>query len=117
MAKRRRATKPATEEPVLDNLTEEVVDEILNAPVIEVEEELIPEAKQFLDSIVEKPVVEEKPVAKPKVAPAPAEKRRAGMYYKGKRITAVPAKLGKKWTIVVDGKRLKVLKSEIETVK
>ena len=111
MAKKRRATKPATEEPVLDNLTEEVVDEILNAPVIEVEEELIPEAKQFLDSIVEKPV------AKPKVAPAPAEKRRAGMYYKGKRITAVPAKLGKKWTIVVDGKRLKVLKSEIETVK
>lgn len=65
------------------------------------------------------PVVEEAPAPKKKAkksAPKTAKKE-PGMYHNGRLITAVPARLGKKWTVVIDGKREKVLKQDIEIVK
>lgn len=68
----------------------------------------------------EAPVAEEKPKKKAaKKAPAkkaPAKKA-PGMYFEGKLIEAVPARLGRKWTVVIDGVRQKVLKEEIEIVE
>ena len=45
------------------------------------------------------------------------EGRTPGMYYQGKKISKIPARLGSKWTVVIDGKRHKVLKKHIEIVK
>lgn len=64
---------------------------------------------------------EEAPVEKKKQAPkakkkATPAKKAPGMYFEGKAIEAVPTKLGKKWTVVIDGKRHKVLKKDIEIV-
>ena len=98
MAKRK-ATKKATESVNLDTLSATVVEEIITAPVIEVEEESTPAPA---------PVVEKAPVVKD---------RKPGMYYQGKWVSAVPAKFGQKWTILVEGRRLKVHSSEIEIVR
>lgn len=74
------------------------------------------EAPILAEEVVEAPVVEApKKVAKkstPKV-----EKKVPGMYHEGRLITAVPARLGSKWTVVIDGKRHKVLKKDIEILK
>ena len=87
--------------------------------------------------VVEEPVEAPAPVAEesavveeaPAPAPAPAPKKKAkksapkvekkapGMYYQGSKITAIPARLGRKWTIIIDGKRTKVLAKDIEIVK
>lgn len=98
MAKKK-ATKKATESVNLDKLSEAVVDEIIAAPAIEVEEEPAPAPA---------PVVEKAPVV---------EDRKPGMYYQGKWVSAVPAKFGQKWTIVVEDRRIKVNRSEIEIVR
>lgn len=83
--------------------------------------------------VIETEVAEEAPVAEEvapvEEAPKPAPKKKAkktapkvekkapGKYYQGKLITAIPARLGRKWTVVIDGKRQKVLKKDIEIVK
>jgi hypothetical protein len=94
--------------------------EIINELVAAVTPEAIP--------VEETPAVEEvtaveEPVAvkeAPKAAPTPAPKKETvkepGMYHNGRRIEAVPARVGKKWTVLIDGKREKVLKSEIEFI-
>lgn len=56
-------------------------------------------------------------VKAPKVAEATPVARPAGLYYKGERITKIPSRLGKKWVIMYQGRRVKVLKSELEVVK
>lgn len=57
-------------------------------------------------------------VKKAKVAPVNEEVKKApGMYFEGKLIEAIPARLGRKWTIIVDGQRHKVLRDSIEIVE
>lgn len=56
-------------------------------------------------------------VKAPKAAEAAPVSRLAGLYYKGERITKIPSRLGKKWVIMYQGRRVKVLKSELEVVK
>ena len=82
----------ATPAPELDTLPEQVVDEIVAAPVIEIEV--------------------------PKAAPTPKKEvtKEPGMYHNGRKIEAVPARVGSKWTVIIDGEKQKVLKSEIEFV-
>lgn len=65
------------------------------------------------------PIVEAPAPKKVKKQPSTpkVEKKAAGMYHNGRLITAVPARLGSKWTVVMDGKRHKVLKKDIEVVK
>lgn len=100
------AKKKQTDNEIIDELVaaatpevtlpEEVVDEIVAAPVIE--------------------VVEEKPAPAPKVEKK-AETLAPGEYYQGKKISRYVANLGKKRVAIIDGKRVKVLKSDIVTVK
>jgi hypothetical protein len=71
-----------------------------------------PEVSSVIEEIIAAPVIE---VEVPKPAKAAATKA-PGMYHNGRLITAVPAKIGKKWSVVIDGKREKVLKSEIEII-
>lgn len=83
--------------------------------VVQQEEALI-----AVEEVVEAPV-EEAPKPAPKKAAKKStpkvEKKAPGMYHEGRLITAVPARLGNKWTVVIDGKRHKVLKRDIEIVK
>ena len=53
---------------------------------------------------------------KAKAAPVKEAKKAAGMYFEGKLIEAIPARLGRKWTVIIDGKRHKVLRDDIEIV-
>ena len=89
--------------------------EIINEVVATVTPEVTPVVEEV--AVVEEPVVVEEA---PKAAPAPAPKKETvkepGMYHNGRRIEAAPAKVGKKWVVVIDGKREKVLKSEIEFI-
>ena len=89
--------------------------EIINELVAAVTPEVTPVVEEV--AVVEEPVVVEEA---PKAAPAPAPKKETakepGMYHNGRRIEAAPAKVGKKWVVVIDGKREKVLKSEIEFI-
>ena len=77
------------------------------APKVEVKKEEAP---------VEEKKEAPKPKAKAKAKAAPAKKA-PGMYFEGKLIEKVPARLGRKWTVVIDGQRHKVLKSDIEIVE
>ena len=56
-------------------------------------------------------------VKKAKVAPVKEAKKAPGMYFEGKLIEAIPARLGRKWTIIIDGQRHKVLRDSIEIVE
>lgn len=56
-------------------------------------------------------------VKKAKVALAKEAKKAPGMYFEGKLIEAIPARLGRKWTVLIDGKRHKVLRDSIEIVE
>jgi hypothetical protein len=56
-------------------------------------------------------------VKKAKEAPAKEAKKAPGMYFEGKLIEAIPARLGRKWTVLIDGKRHKVLRDSIEIVE
>ena len=84
----------------------EIIDELLATPTAA--EEII------AASVIE--VVEE-PAPTPVVEVKAEEKKVPGMYHNGRRITSIPAKVGKKWSVVIDGKREKILKTEIEIVK
>ena len=69
-------------------------------------------------AVVEEPVVIEALVA----APAPKAEKKAealtpGEYYQGKKIERYVANLGKKRVAIIEGKRVKVLKADIVTVK
>ena len=69
-------------------------------------------------AVIEEPVV----VEEPKAAPAPKVEKKAetlapGEYYQGKRIEKYVASLGKQRVAIIEGKRVKVLKSDIVKVK
>ena len=103
-------------------MSEEIINEELEFAPIEAQveaqivEDEAPEAPAVVEEVVEEPVVVvETPKKKKKVATPKA--KRPGMYYQGKRIENVPARLGNKWTVTIDGKRHKVLKRDIEIVK
>lgn len=78
------------------------------------------EAPIVAEEVVEAPV-EEAPKPAPKKAAKKStpkvKKKVPGMYHEGRLITAVPARLGSKWTVIIDGKRHKVLKKDVEIVK
>lgn len=90
----------------------EIIDELVAA--VTPEETLVVEEV----AVVEEPVVIEAPVA----APAPKAEKKAealtpGEYYQGKKIERYVANLGKKRVAIIEGKRVKVLKADIVTVK
>jgi hypothetical protein len=112
----------------LNDLPEEVLNEIANGEVFTIEEEV--QATTEDSSIVEEPAVEapvkqtdneiidELVVAvEKKVTKKASTKKEPGMYHNGRLIQAVPSRLGKKWVVLIDGKREKVLRSEIEIVE
>lgn len=78
------------------------------------------EAPIVAEEVVEAPV-EEAPKPAPKKAAKKStpkvKKKVPGMYHEGRLISAVPARLGSKWTVIIDGKRHKVLKKDVEIVK
>lgn len=78
------------------------------------------EAPIVAEEVVEAPVEEAPKPAPKKVAKKTTpkvEKKAPGMYHEGRLISAVPARLGSKWTVIIDGKKQKVLKKDIEIVK
>ena len=89
----------------------EIIDELVAAAT--------PEVSSVVETVEEAQVVEEVVVKEPKVAPATkkAVSKVPGMYHNGRLIEAVPARIGNKWTVIIDGKREKVLKAEIEIVE
>jgi hypothetical protein len=116
----------------LNDLPEEVLNEIANGEVFTIEEELeeAPAPITEESSVVEEPAVEapvkqtdneiidELVVAvEKKVTKKASTKKEPGMYHNGRLIQAVPSRLGKKWVVLIDGKREKVLRSEIEIVE
>ena len=111
----------------LNDLPEEVLDEIATGEVFTVKEELTeapaptteeptvaetpakPSDNEIIDELVvaaEKKVTKNKPVA-----------QEPGMYHNGRKIETIPSRLGKKWVVVIDGRREKVLRSEIEVIE
>lgn len=122
----------------LNDLPEEVLNEIAEGEVFEIEETAIEkspsvekaDAEVAPEPIVE-PVVEAAPVkqtdneiidelvvaAEKKVVKKKSAPKAPGMYHNGRLITSIPSRLGRKWTVVIDGKREKVFKSEIEIIK
>ena len=90
----------------------EIIDELVAAATTE-ETSVVEEV-----AVVEEPVVIEEPVA----APAPKVEKKAetlapGEYYQGKRIEKYIARLGKRWVVAIEGKRVKINKDEIVKVK
>lgn len=84
-------------------------------PTAVVEElQLVPHVIEDTVEVVE--VAEE--VVEVKAPAAKKDKKKApGMYYNGELIEKFTAKLGKKWTAIIGGQRVKVLKSDIEIVE
>jgi len=122
----------------LNDLPEEVLNEIAEGEVFEIEEAATEESsvveevtKQVTPEPVAEPVVEAAPVkqtdneiidelvvaAEKKVIKKKSAPKAPGMYHNGRLITSIPSRLGRKWTVVIDGKRERVLKSEIEIIK
>lgn len=112
----------------LNDLPEEVLNEIANGEVFTIEEEVQATTEDSL--VVEEPAVEapvkqtdneiidELVVAvEKKVTKKALTKKEPGMYHNGRKIESIPSRLGKKWVVVIDGKREKVLRSEIEIVE
>lgn len=95
----------------------EIIDELVAA--VTPEETLVEETPVVEEvAVVEEPAVIEEPVA----APAPKVEKKAealtpGEYYQGKKIERYVANLGKKRVAIIEGKRVKVLKADIVTVK
>ncbi len=90
----------------------------------EIIEELVAAATTEESSVVEEVAVVEEPVVieEPKAAPAPKVEKKAetlapGEYYQGKRIEKYIARLGKRWVVAIEGKRVKINKDEIVKVK
>lgn len=110
----------------LNDLPEEVLNEIAEGEVFEIEEKasVTEEAPA-----VETPVKEKKTAPKKKktdneiidelvvAAEKKVTKKVPGMYYEGVRITKVLTNIGSKWTVMLNGKRTKVLRSKIEIIK
>ena len=87
-------------------------------------DELVAAATTEETSVVEEVAVVEEPVVveEPKAAPAPKVEKKAetlapGEYYQGKRIEKYIARLGKRWVVAIEGKRVKINKDEIVKVK
>ena len=93
----------------LNDLPEEVVNEIVTGEVFTIEEET--------QATTEESSVVEEPVAKAPKSAKKVEQKLPGMYHEGKRIDKVTANLGKKWTVIVEGRKQKVLKANIEIIK
>ncbi len=90
----------------------------------EIIDELVAAATTEETSVVEEVAVVEEPVVveEPKAAPAPKVEKKAetltpGEYYQGKRIEKYIARLGKRWVVAIEGKRVKINKDEIVKVK
>jgi len=90
----------------------------------EIIEELVAAATTEETPVVEEVAVVEEPVVveEPKAAPAPKVEKKAetlapGEYYQGKRIEKYIARLGKRWVVAIEGKRVKINKDEIVKVK
>ncbi len=90
----------------------------------EIIEELVAAATTEENTVVEEVAVVEEPVVveEPKAAPAPKVEKKAetltpGEYYQGKRIEKYIARLGKRWVVAIEGKRVKINKDEIVKVK
>ena len=90
----------------------------------EIIDELVAAATTAETSVVEEVAVVEEPVVveEPKAAPAPKVEKKAetlapGEYYQGKRIEKYIARLGKRWVVAIEGKRVKINKDEIVKVK
>lgn len=90
----------------------------------EIIDELVAAATPEETSVVEEVAVVEELVVveEPKAAPAPKVEKKAetltpGEYYQGKRIEKYVANLGKQRVAIIEGKRVKVLKSDIVKVK
>ena len=92
---------------------EEVVEESPEEVVEEVEEDVEPEPDFTEDFEEEVEEVVEKKTTKKKTS-TPTE---PGMYYQGNKITSTPSRLGKKWVVVIDGRRRRVLRTDIVTVE
>jgi hypothetical protein len=91
----------------------EIIDELVAAATTE-ETAVVEEVA----AVIEEPVV----VEEPKAAPAPKVEKKAetlapGEYYQGKRIEKYVANLGKQRVAIIEGKRVKVLKTDIVKVK
>jgi len=71
---------------------------------------------EIIDELLAKPSIAEEIIAAPVLKVKAEEKKAPGMYHNGKLITKVLTRLGKQWSVVIEGKRTKVLKSEIEIV-
>jgi len=96
----------------------QIIDELVAAATTE--ETTVVEETPVVEevAVVEEPVV----VEEPKAAPAPKVEKKAetlapGEYYQGKRIEKYVANLGKQRVAIIEGKRVKVLKSDIVKVK
>jgi len=90
----------------------------------EIIDQLVAAATTEETSVVEEVAVVEEPVVveEPKAAPAPKVEKKAetlapGEYYQGKRIEKYIARLGKRWVVAIEGKRVKINKDEIVKVK
>ncbi len=90
----------------------------------EIIDELVAAATTEETSVVEEVAVVEEPVVveEPQAAPAPKVEKKAetltpGEYYQGKRIEKYIARLGKRWVVAIEGKRVKINKDEIVKVK
>ena len=71
---------------------------------------------EIIDELLATSSVAEEIIAAPVIKVKAEEKKAPGMYHAGRLITAAPARVGKTWTVIIDGKREKVLKSDIEFV-
>ena len=100
----------------LNDLPEEVVNEIVTGEVFTIGEEsqAITEESSVVEEVVQAPKRAKKVQAKEEVV---KQKKEPGMYHNGRRIEFVATRLGHRWAVFIDGKREKVLKSEIEIVK
>ena len=90
----------------------------------EIIDQLVAAATTEETSVVEEVAVVEEPVVveEPKAAPAPKVEKKTetlapGEYYQGKRIEKYIARLGKRWVVAIEGKRVKINKDEIVKVK
>jgi len=82
----------------------EIIDEVLAQAAPAVEVESLPE--EVIDEIIAAPVIEV------------SENKVPGLYYQGVRVLRTVTNLGRKWNVIlVDGRRLKVNKSDLHLVK
>jgi CO dehydrogenase/acetyl-CoA synthase beta subunit len=100
------AASTSQDSPVVKEIAE--VEEVVveEAPVVEEVVEQAPEVVEEPAPVVEKPSKKET-----------TEKLTPGMYYQGKRITNITAKLGRKWTVIIDGERVKADRGKIVIVE